>query len=204
MKIIVGDTETTSKIPTAAYMLQYSGFKFDLSDTNRVSNLEYVSRYFNYDSVVPASAVEIHGLNNSKLRMLSHGDYVSDCMKDLSPFFYDKEAIFVGHNVSYDKTVIRSNLLNSGCAEPAWRGTVCTMYGTAKRYPNPKSKDPKNPRGCKLGTLYYKVCKDYNLSEQYLLDMFNEITGDKQTFHNAEWDAFCTMIIYLALRGSTF
>lgn len=201
MKYIIADTETSSVQAAIAEMYTFGAFSVETNDSGILdfNTIKGIHRYFNTDREVPGDASAINGLTKKILMQKSNGDYLEDCYTELSDYVYQPDAILVGYNTQYDRTVITSNLLRAGLEPPVWRNTMDVM---------------QEQKPLLIGTGYDRVAriklvkavdiifrgKNHTTKEQLhkVFDLMVErcgIADSSAAYHTALYDSFCTMMI---------
>jgi DNA polymerase III epsilon subunit-like protein len=199
--VLFTDTETSSVQAAIAEMYTFGAFSVETNDSGILdfNTIKGIHRYFNTDREVPGDASAINGLTKKILMQKSNGDYLEDCYTELSDYVYQPDAILVGYNTQYDRTVITNNLLRVGLEPPVWRNTMDVM---------------QEQKPLLIGTGYDRVAriklvkavdiifreKNHTTKEQLrkVFDLMVErcgIADSSAVYHTALYDSFCTMMI---------
>ncbi|VYU49549.1 hypothetical protein [Clostridium paraputrificum] len=218
MKVIVFDTETTTlprgmiKGTTHVDGRPFIGKGEIIQLTALVCNEELqieqaISFYCKPSEPITDEAFAIHRISNEAIESLSGGktfeEYIFNDYKDI---FLRIGNVYVGHNVSFDIKLVNATLtafnypaINFGTPTTTLEGlredrnySLCTMRTTRAIkgfYKSPKLSEAVQLVGVadKIDLLYNKVYKQLGLS--------------KSTYHNADYDTFCTWVVLNQLRS---
>lgn len=221
MKVIVFDTETTTlPRPMLRGTTHVNGRPFmgrgeviqltALVCDENLSIEKAISFYCKPSEPITDEAFAVHRISNDAIDVLSKGktfeDYIFHDYKDI---FLRTGNVYVGHNVSFDIKLVNSTLtafnypaINFGTPTNCLDGlredrnySLCTMKVTKEikgYFKQPKLSEAVKLVGLgdKIDLIYDKVYKDLGLS--------------KSTYHNADFDTFCTWAVLSKLRSSLY
>lgn len=209
-QFVVFDTETTSVFPKTAVMLSMSmvtceknGNELALGPTGR-----FVDMYFTPMSEVPESAARINHLNKALLKEKSNNRTLSDQYEDIVGILHPGVNV-IGHNISYDITVVENNFARNGLPRPTFGEVIDTMK-LARKY----LKKGKDVIDYKLVTVFKWCLKKENMTEEdfirsYQLTrrirQFQKLTiGEPLSMeaHTASYDTYMTFFVAKVLMGT--
>lgn len=201
MKYIILDTETSSVNPRTAEMYTLGAFSVETFDNGllNIDTLKGIHRYFNTDSEVPGDAASVNGLSRKILLEKSGGDYLEDCVDELNDFIYQPDAVLVGYNVNYDKTVITNNLLRVGLNPPRWRNSMDIMQEQKPLFAGTGYDSVPRVKLVKAADIIFRGKKVATKEQLHqIFKVFVEHCGIEHSdamYHSALYDAYITMMI---------
>lgn len=125
--IIVFDVESTGVNPAEDQIIQIAAIRIDKEGRG----IEWFEKFLKNDKSV-ASSEHVHGFSDEYLER--HGE---DREKVLQEFLkFSKGSIIVGHNVTFDISILRSELAKFNLGEPTFKGYYDTLDIYRRFYPN--------------------------------------------------------------------
>lgn len=199
MNYFVFDTETTGINKKTSQVIELGGFLLD--EDFKIRKIAHF--YCNIDEIIPAEAVEIHGIDNEKLMKLSKGKFFEDYIFSSSMKFFTEpeDIIFVGYNVDFDICMVNNSLLINGYDKLNFGNSVRNIPKTPGVY---RLDMMKAVRGLLKLPNYIRlsqaVTKATSHSVEELKKRFTQLCerrdlGIEPGFHGALFDAYCTAII---------
>lgn len=182
-KKIFIDTETTG---LSAYSSQIAQLSYLITEGSEI--VQAKNFFFTVDKV-DEGAERVHGLSKEILEKLSQGKVFKDYAEEIARDFTGKTVI--GHNVSFDLSFLKSELLREGITLDI-QESFCTMnYYTDI---------------CKIGyNSYYNSYKWPKLEEvlyylgidsKYIYNKSISLFGESKEFHDSRYDITATYEIY--------
>lgn len=186
-KLVIFDTETNgfrgSSVLSVSITIIDAIIDEQLNLESFLKVVDFNRFYYPVEFEYDAGAYEAHKLDKEridKLRKEHKGPpYPEYFLQDeqIANVFKDKEALFIAHNIAYDRDLIRIPL----------KKTFCTMLSNAKvlKIPGPYKNTFKNPKLIETAQ-FYKVIKD----EQ------------EGVFHESKYDTeLCALIVWRMLKS---
>lgn len=207
MRYVIFDTETTDlkgEVIQLSYMLLDSNFEV----------LEFDSFYCDTNAKITQGALNVHGISNKLLEVLSEGKYLEDyLLKDpnkRSLFIDGTGLVFVGYNVKFDIERVNQTLLPTG-------KSLVTMFDTESTSNLKESfnysldlmklvkKELRLSRFAKLCdvTEWYTKKKIPEIDIEVMYEIYRDKYNLKSrggTYHDASYDVFCTYMLLLAIN----
>lgn len=207
MRYVIFDTETTDlkgEVIQLSYMLLDSNFEV----------LEFDSFYCDTNAKITRGALNVHGISNKLLEVLSEGKYLEDyLLKDpnkRSLFIDGTGLVFVGYNVKFDIERVNQTLLPTG-------KSLVTMFDTESTSNLKESfnysldlmklvkKELRLSRFAKLCdvTEWYTKKKIPEIDIEVMYEIYRDKYNLKSrggTYHDASYDVFCTYMLLLAIN----
>ena len=185
-KLVIFDTETNgfrgSSVLSVSILIIDVGLD-DKLNLLKFKKVQEINRYyfpveFEYDE----GAFNAHKLDEAKIKEHRDKDpikypqyYLQD--KEVADIFKDKYALFIAHNISYDRDLIRIPI----------KKTFCTMLSNAAilKIPGPYKNTFKNPK-LEETARYYRVIKE----------------DTEGAFHESAYDTYlCSLIVWKMLKN---
>lgn len=205
LKIIVFDTETTG-IKDKDQVIQFSYVCLN----NQFKIIDMGSFYCNVSIPIPQDAIEVHGISNKRLEVLSKGKFIEDYIPHIPCLANATNTLFVGYNVGFDIKKTNYSLGVEGY-NPIDFGTKVTTF--------PTRLNGRNYHMDLMGTLcsnlgYHKYqkliemfrkhgpCKEQDIEK--LLDKLSKQFGidrnTEQTYHDALFDTMITASLLIRYK----
>ena len=133
---------------------------------------------------------------NTKLKQLSRNMYFEDSkFKPLHNILADEQHIAVGHNISFDLRMIKSNMQRHTNTDTEWKKSICTMDASKDICKIAgRGKDSwKKPKLCEA-IAHLKTIGVYNNENAERL--CKALWGNEGAYHDARFDVVCTMLLF--------
>lgn len=130
--ILFFDTETTGKYEfnfppeshSQPHIVQLAAILAD-DDGKEIASMSAVIEPSGW--IIPIEASNIHGITTERARQ------VGISLESALPVFFElkrRASVCVGHNIDFDKAVVRSVALRNFDDDPEWPESFCTMHAT--------------------------------------------------------------------------
>lgn len=151
------------------------------------NNIQLHSQYFMPHGDISPGAIRVHGLNRSKLEILSEGLTFEEGIHDILEKLTTPGAIICGYNSSvFDDRVLATNLAGVN---------YCGKQVRTERDVLKKVRAANIPGSHKLGVMLTYALNKLNSTYEEFNNYFTEVCREDKSLHNAAYDVFATYIV---------